>query len=109
MALPQEVIDHIAAFFVPADMARIMLTSSHMLELFLPIPYLDRILQTSLADPHWGPQIYSADLELTDLELADPHLAEALTRTTVAILLDNRGIAYDRKDVEKLVRREPEK
>ena len=66
MALPQEVIDRIAAFFVPADMARIMLTSSHMLEIFLPIPYLDRILQISLADPHWGPQIYSADLELAD-------------------------------------------
>ena len=105
MALPQEVIDRIAAFFVPADMARIMLTSSHMLELFLPIPYLDRILQISLADPHWGPQIYSADLELADflqlLEFVDTAQqsdandseAEALTRMTVAILLQHKVAA----------------
>ena len=32
MALPQEVIDRIAAFFVPTDIARILLTSSHMLD-----------------------------------------------------------------------------
>ena len=69
MALPQEVIDRIAAFFVPADMARIILTSSHMLELFLPYPYLDRILQISLADILQSPglQIYSADMELADI------------------------------------------
>ncbi len=107
MALPQEVIDRIAAFFVPADMARIMLTSSHMLELFLPIPYLDRILQISLADPlfYWDPQLYSADLELADfLQLlefldtaqqsdANDSEAEALTRMTVAILLQHKVAA----------------